>query len=302
MTREINFENRVIVVTGAGSGLGRSHALEFARRGARVVVNDLGGDLHGDGSSSSAADKVVTEIESSRGCAVANYDSVENGEAIIQTALDHFGRVDVVVNNAGILRDRSFAKMIDDDWDLVYRVHLLGAYKVAHAAWPHMKAQGYGRIVNTASASGIYGNFGQANYSACKLGLVGLTKTLAIEGANYNIKANAIAPLAASRMFETVFSEEQLSALKPSLVTPLVVRLCAETSDETGSLFEVGGGWISKLRWEQSQGLKFNPSESLSAEQIDAQWNKLCDFTGATHPLSGEDSLRHAFGNIGVTL
>ena len=302
MTRKINYENKVIIVTGAGSGLGCSHALEFARRGARVVVNDLGGDLHGDGSSSAGADKVAAEIESRGGSAVANYDSVENGEAIVRTALDHFGRVDVVVNNAGILRDRSFAKMIDDDWDLVYRVHLLGAYKVAHAAWPHMKAQGYGRIVNTASASGIYGNFGQANYSACKLGLVGLTKTLAIEGANYNIKANAIAPLAASRMFETVFSEEQLSALKPSLVTPLVVRLCAETSDETGSLFEVGGGWISKLRWEQSQGLKFNPSESLSAEQIDAQWDQLCDFTDATHPSSGEASIQQAFGNAGVTL
>ncbi len=196
MADTLRFDDRVVVVTGAGAGLGRSHALEFARRGASVVVNDLGGGAHGDGSGSAAADQVVAEIKAAGGEAVANYDSVEEGDAIIGTAMDNFDRVDVVVNNAGILRDASFAKMSDEDWDLIYRVHALGAYRVTKAAWPVMLDQGYGRIVNTASAAGIYGNFGQANYAFAKRGLIGLTNTLALEGARKGIKANAIAPVA----------------------------------------------------------------------------------------------------------
>ncbi|EXF46291.1 short-chain dehydrogenase [Pseudomonas sp. BAY1663] len=183
MTEAIRFEDKVVIVTGAGGGLGRAHALLFARHGARVVVNDLGGSAQGEGASSSAADRVVEEIRQAGGSAVANHDSVTDGGRIVQQALDTFGRVDVVVNNAGILRDKTFHKMEDADWDLVYRVHVEGAYKVTRAAWPHMREQGYGRVIFTASTSGIYGNFGQSNYGMAKLGLYGLTRTLALEGA-----------------------------------------------------------------------------------------------------------------------
>ena len=228
MANELRFDDRVVVVTGAGNGLGRSHALLFASRGAKVVVNDLGGSHTGDGKGTGAADKVVEEIKAAGGEAVANYDSVEDGDKIIQTAMDSYGRVDVVVNNAGILRDVSFAKMTDADWDLVYRVHVRGAYAVTHAAWPHMRDQKYGRIVMTASAAGIYGNFGQANYAMAKLGVVGLANTLALEGHKRNILVNTIAPIAGSRMTETILPKELLDALKPEYVTPLVGYLAHE--------------------------------------------------------------------------
>ncbi len=302
MADTLRFEDRVVVVTGAGAGLGRSHALEFARRGAKVVVNDLGGSAHGEGKGSEAADQVVAEITAMGGQAVANYDSVEDGEAIIQTAIDNFDRVDVVINNAGILRDSSFSKMTDQDWDLIYRVHVLGAYKVAKAAWPHMQAQEYGRIINTSSAAGIYGNFGQANYSTAKLGLFGLTQTLAIEGAKKNIKVNAIAPVAGSRMTETILPAEVVKALKPEFITPLVVKLCAEENQDTGGLFEVGAGWISKLQWERTQGAKFNPSEGFSAEDVDGNWDQICDFTDAEKPKTANDSFVPVFTNLGIKL
>lgn len=302
MEGKIRFDDQVVVITGAGAGLGRSHALDFARRGAKVVVNDLGGGGHGEGKSSEAADRVVAEIVQAGGEAVANYDSVENGEAIIRTALDNFDRVDVLVNNAGILRDASFAKMTDEDWDLIYRVHVLGAYKVTKAAWPLMLDQGYGRIVNTASAAGIYGNFGQANYAFAKRGLIGFTNTLAIEGAKKGIKANVIAPVAGSRLTESILPKEVTEALKPEFVTPLVIKLCAENSDETGSLFEVGAGWISKLRWERSKGVCFSPSEVLSAEQVEAAWDEIGSFANADHPKSIQDTFGPVFGNLGIKM
>jgi 3-hydroxyacyl-CoA dehydrogenase/3a,7a,12a-trihydroxy-5b-cholest-24-enoyl-CoA hydratase len=302
MSKEIRFDDRVVVITGAGAGLGRSHALDFASRGAKVVVNDLGGGGHGEGKSSEAADKVVEEIIQAGGEAVANYDSVEDGAAIIRTALDNFDRVDVLVNNAGILRDASFAKMTDEDWDLIYRVHVLGAYKVTKSAWPIMLEQGYGRIVNTASAAGIYGNFGQANYSFAKRGLIGFTNTLAIEGARKGIKANVIAPVAGSRLTESILPKEVIEALKPEYVTPLVIRLCAQDSEETGQLFEVGAGWISKLRWERSKGVCFPPNEGLSAEQVSAAWDQIGDFTDAEHPKSIQDTFGPVFGNLGITI
>jgi 3-hydroxyacyl-CoA dehydrogenase/3a,7a,12a-trihydroxy-5b-cholest-24-enoyl-CoA hydratase len=302
MSKEMRFDDRVVVITGAGAGLGRSHALDFASRGAKVVVNDLGGGGHGEGKSSEAADKVVEEIIEAGGEAVANYDSVEDGAAIIRTALDNFDRVDVLVNNAGILRDASFAKMTDEDWNLIYRVHVLGAYKVTKAAWPIMLEQGYGRIVNTASAAGIYGNFGQANYSFAKRGLIGFTNTLAIEGARKGIKANVIAPVAGSRLTESILPKEVIEALKPEYVTPLVIRLCAQDSEETGQLFEVGAGWISKLRWERSKGVCFPPNEGLSAEQVSAAWDQIGDFTDAEHPESIQDTFGPVFGNLGITM
>lgn len=302
MTDAIRFDDKVVVITGAGAGLGRSHALEFARRGAKVVVNDLGGGGRGEGKSSEAADKVVAEIQEAGGEAVANYDSVENGDAIIRTALDNFDRVDVVVNNAGILRDASFAKMTDEDWDLIYRVHALGAYKVTKAAWPIMLKQGYGRIINTASAAGIYGNFGQANYAFVKRGLIGFTNTLAIEGARKGIKANVIAPVAGSRLTESILPSEVIEALKPEFVTPLVIKLCSEESEENGSLFEVGAGWVSKLRWERSQGAFFDPDEKLTAEAIDEAWDQIGDFEDAQHPTTIQDTFGPVFGNLGIEM
>lgn len=300
MSENICFKDRVAVVTGAGGGLGRSHALELARRGAKVVVNDLGGSGHGDGSSVCAADSVVAEIVAQGGVAVANYDSVENGDLIIKSAIDNYGRIDILVNNAGILRDTSFAKMSDQDWEMIYRVHSFGTFKVTRAAWPYMREQGYGRILNTASGAGIYGNFGQANYSSAKLGIYGFSQTLAIEGAAKNIKVNCIAPVAGSRLTETILPKEVVAALKPEFVTPLVVTLCSEQNLESGSLFEVGAGWIAKVRWERSNGVKFNPDEELSAEAVADAWDSITDFKNAQHPQSIQDTFAEVFGNLGI--
>ncbi len=302
MSTGIRFDDRVVIVTGAGTGLGRSHALEFARRGARVVVNDLGGGGHGDGSSNAPADQVVEEITSAGGEAVANYDSVENGEAIVRTAMDNYDRVDVLVNNAGILRDSSFVKMTDQDWDLIYRVHALGTFRVTRAAWPVMLEQGYGRIVNTTSAAGIFGNFGQANYAFAKRGLIGFTNTLAVEGAKKGIKVNAIAPVAGSRLTESILPRSVIEALKPELVSPLVARLCAEDSEDNGSLFEVGAGWISKLRWERSRGVHFDPAQELTAEQIADAWEQIGNFEGADHPSNTQDTFKVVFKSIGIEM
>ena len=220
----INFENKTVVVTGAGNGLGKAYALEFANRGANVVVNDIGGSVTGDGSENAPADVVVEEINSSGGSAVANYDSVatkQGGESIIESALSNFGSVDAVVNNAGILRDKSFAKMEEDDLNAIIDVHLKGTFFVCQPAFIQMKEQGYGRFVNVSSPSGLFGNFGQLNYGAAKMGIVGLTNVLAIEGAKYNIKANVIAPNAATRMTETLFGEDMSKLLTVDNITPL---------------------------------------------------------------------------------
>ncbi|GAA6223105.1 peroxisomal multifunctional enzyme type 2 [Lates japonicus] len=289
----LSFEGRVVLVTGAGGGLGREYALAFAERGASVVVNDLGADTKGGGKSSAAADKVVEEIRAKGGKAVANYDSVEDGEKLIQTALDAFGRIDVVVNNAGILRDRSFARTSDLDWDLIQRVHLRGSFLVTRAAWNHMKNQKFGRIIMTASAAGIYGNFGQANYSAAKLGMLGLSNTLAIEGRKYNIHCNTIAPVAGSRLTETVMPPDLVASLKPEYVAPLVLWLCHDQCQENGGLFEVGAGWIGKLRWERSQGdIVRQKNQPMNPEAVRDQWEKICDFTDATKPTNVQESLQ----------
>uniref|UniRef100_A0A3P9BPD6 Hydroxysteroid (17-beta) dehydrogenase 4 n=1 Tax=Maylandia zebra TaxID=106582 RepID=A0A3P9BPD6_9CICH len=255
-------------------------ALAFAERGASVIVNDLGADTKGGGKSSAAADKVVEEIRAKGGKAVANYDSVEDGEKLIQTALDAFGRIGV------ILRDRSFARTSDLDWDLIQRVHLRGSFLVTRAAWNHMKNQKFGRIIMTASAAGIYGNFGQANYSAAKLGLLGLANTLAIEGRKYNIHCNTIAPVAGSRLTETVMPPDLVASLKPEYVAPLVLWLCHEQCQENGGLFEVLKLSLY-LRWERTQGyIVRQKNQSMKPESIRDHWEKICDFTDATKPAN----------------
>ncbi|KAF4496762.1 peroxisomal hydratase-dehydrogenase-epimerase, partial [Fusarium agapanthi] len=249
MADQLRYDGQVVVVTGAGGGLGKAYATFFGSRGASVVVNDLGVTTKGEGNSSKAADVVVNEIKAAGGKAVANYDSVENGERIIETAISAFGRIDILINNAGILRDISFKNMKDEDWDLIYKVHIKGSYKCARAAWPHFRKQKYGRVINTASAAGLFGNFGQTNYSAAKLAMVGFTETLAKEGIKYGILANVIAPVAASRMTETIMPPDVLANLKPEWVVPLVAVLVHKNNtEETGGIFEVGGGHVAKLR------------------------------------------------------
>jgi NAD(P)-dependent dehydrogenase (short-subunit alcohol dehydrogenase family) len=273
---QIDFDGRVAIVTGAGGGLGRSHALLLASRGAKVVVNDLGGSRDGSGQGSEMADAVVEEIVTAGGDAVANYDGVhtwEGGQAIVQTALDAFGRVDVVVNNAGILRDTSFAKLEEPQLDLVLKVHLYGGFHVARAAWAHLREQGYGRIVNTSSGSGLYGNFGQSNYSAAKLGLVGLTRTLAIEGAKYGITAHAIAPVAASRMTEDIMPAALLDKLEPTYVSPLVAYLASELCTDTGRIYSVGGGYMARVAILEGEGTTFEGVPT--PEDVADQWEEL---------------------------
>lgn len=298
MHTPIRFDDQVVIVTGAGGGLGRAHALLFAKHGARVVVNDLGGSSHGEGANASAADLVVAEIRAAGGTAVANHDSVTDGGKIVQNALDSFGRVDVLVNNAGILRDKSFHKMEDADWDLVYKVHVEGAYKVTRAAWPHLREQNFGRVIFTASTSGIYGNFGQSNYGMAKLGLYGLTRTLALEGRKNNILVNAIAPTGGTRMTEGLIPPQVFEQLKPELISPLVVYLGSEACAETAGLFEVGGGWIGKVRWERSLGAGFDPQAGFDAEDVAAQWQQICDFSGATHPRDNLEAMKEMMANL----
>ncbi|CAG5125521.1 unnamed protein product [Candidula unifasciata] len=294
MAGPLRFDGKVVLVTGAGNGLGRAYALAFAERGASVVVNDLGGSAFGEGRGSKAADDVVNEIVSKGGKAVANYDSVENGDKVVQTALDAYGRIDVVVNNAGILRDKTFARLSEEDWDIVHRVHLKGSFLVTRAAWPHMRKQGFGRIIMISSTSGIYGNFGQANYSAAKLGLAGLSNTLSLEGAKYGIYCNCVAPTAGSRLTETIMPKELVQALKPEYVAPVIVYLCHESCKETGGLFEVGGGWAAKLRWQRSEGAVLRDKNDLfSAESVRDNWSKVVDFANYTTPKSNQEATGH---------
>eukprot|EP01089_Gocevia_fonbrunei_P001277 TRINITY_DN11189_c0_g1_i1.p1 TRINITY_DN11189_c0_g1~~TRINITY_DN11189_c0_g1_i1.p1 ORF type:complete len:304 (+),score=94.33 TRINITY_DN11189_c0_g1_i1:81-992(+) len=286
----LRFDNKVVVITGAGGGLGKAYALEFAKRGAKVVVNDLGTGMKGEGQSAKAADIVVEEIKKAGGQAVANYDSVTDGDKIIDTAVKAFGGVDILINNAGILRDVSFHKIADKDWDSIYEVHVRGAYKITKAAWNIMREQNYGRIIMTSSAAGIYGNFGQANYSTAKLGLYGFANSLSIEGASKNIHVNTIAPMAGSRMTATVMPEDLVKALKPEYVAPLVLYLCHESTEENGGLFELGAGYFAKLRWERTQGAFLPIDNGISPEDVKANWNKISSFEDATHPATIADS------------
>lgn len=292
----MSFEGKVALITGAGNGLGKSHALMFAKLGARIVVNDYGTTAKGEGADKSPADAVVDEINRLGGEAVANADSVEDGARLVETALDAFGHIDIVVNNAGFLRDTSFHKMSESDWLDIINVHLNGAFMVNRAAWPHLRGQNFGRIVNTSSAAGIYGNFGQVNYSSAKLALHGMTQALAIEGQKRNILVNTVAPAAASRLTDTVISREQTAELRPELVSPLVGYLCSEDCTQTGGLFEAGAGWFGRLRWERSRGVALKGE--VKVEDIASNIDAISDFSDATHPRN----IAEAFAPFGEAM
>jgi NAD(P)-dependent dehydrogenase (short-subunit alcohol dehydrogenase family) len=275
-------QDRVVVVTGAGGGLGREYALTLAKEGASVVVNDLGGARAGTGAGSAMADQVVAEIKDAGGRAVANYDSVAEAagaENIVKTALDEFGAIHGVVSNAGILRDGTFHKMPFENWDAVLKVHLYGGYNVIRAAWPHFREQSFGRVVVATSTSGLFGNFGQANYSAAKLGLVGLINTLAQEGAKYNIKTNAVAPIAATRMTQDILPPEVFEKLTPEYVAPVVAYLCSEEVPDTASVFIVGGGKVQRAALFENAGVTF--SNVPSVDDVAAKWNEIDDLSSA---------------------
>ena len=275
------FDGKVAIVTGAGGGLGRCHALELARRGCKLVVNDLGGAMDGTGGGSEAAAKVVAEIEAAGGEAIANGGSVSDragAQSMVEAAVQRWGRVDVLINNAGVLRDKSFHKMELDDFQFVLDVHLMGSVNVTRAAWPIMREQNYGRILVTSSPSGLYGNFGQANYGAAKLGLVGLMNTLKIEGARYNIRTNTIAPVAATRMTENLMPKEALAGLAPELVTPAAVYLCTEDAPN-GVVLQAQGGKFSIACIVENAGMELGAA--ATAEDIGTNFERIADLTGA---------------------
>ncbi|WFD00928.1 hypothetical protein MYAM1_003684 [Malassezia yamatoensis] len=289
----VSYKDKTVLITGAGAGLGKAYALLFAKLGANVVVNDF---------SEKNANAVVDEIKKNGGKATASIGSVEDGDKLVKDAVDAFGGLHVVVNNAGILRDKSFAGATADDWNAVQNVHLRGTYKVCKAAWPIFQQQKYGRIINTTSAVGIYGNFGQANYSTAKSGILGLTQTLGVEGAKYNILANTIAPNAGTAMTSTIWPQEMVDAFKPEYVAPIVAYLGSEDNTEvTRALFEVSGGWVAAVRWQRAGGKAFKGKE-IGPEKIAKNWAKICDFDPerASWPTSPSESLGDIVANFGA--
>jgi NAD(P)-dependent dehydrogenase (short-subunit alcohol dehydrogenase family) len=277
----IRFDNRVAVVTGAGGGLGREHALGLAARGAKVVVNDFGGGVDGSAGSSAPAEETVAMIKAAGGDAFAHGADVSNPEQVgdmVSKAMRDWGRVDILVNNAGILRDRAFGKMSMDDWDAVVRVHLTGAVTCTMAVWPHMKEAGYGRIVMTSSSSGIYGNFGQSNYGAAKMAVIGLMNVLHIEGAKNNIRVNTLAPGAATRMTQDLLPPAVIALMEPKTVTPGLLFLASEDAPSRAILCATAGGFARTFILE-TEGIHLD-AENCTPEQVAAQWGAISDQTG----------------------
>jgi NAD(P)-dependent dehydrogenase (short-subunit alcohol dehydrogenase family) len=299
---EVRFDNRVAVITGAGGGLGKTYALELARRGAKVVVNDLGGAADGTGGSASMADATVKEITEAGGTAVANYDSVatpEGGEAIIKTALDNFGQVDIVINNAGILRDKSFVKLTPPDLKAVLAVHLEGAFYVSQPAFRAMKERTYGRFIFTASTAGIFGNFGQTNYGAAKFGLVGLSNVLAIEGQKYNIQSNVIAPIANTRLTKELLGP-MADTVEPAQVTPLVCYLVSEECNITHEIFSVGGGKFSRIFVALAPGWAAGKGAKPSLEEVRDHMDQIRNQEGYSVPANIGDELKLLMQSFGA--
>jgi len=303
----IRFDDQVVIVTGAGNGLGKSHALEFARRGARVVVNDLGASRDGSGGSSEAAEKVVAEIKQAGGEAMANGANVADSdqvEGMVGDALERWGRIDVLVNNAGILRDKTFAKMDIANFKLVLDVHLIGAVNCTKAVWESMRERQYGRIVMTSSSSGIYGNFGQSNYGAAKMGLVGLMNTLALEGQKYDIKVNALAPVAATRMTEDLMPPNILSLLQPESVTPAVIFMASKEAP-TRQIIAAGAGVFAKVVIQETPGVFLAP-DNRDAEHVAAAWEQISNTDGQSELSAGGDQtmkfLQKAASELGIKL
>jgi len=297
---DIRFDHRVAIVTGAGGGLGKTYALELGRRGARVVVNDLGGATDGTGASQSAADAVVAEIQAAGGEAIASYHSVtspEGGAAIIDTAVRGFGGIDIVINNAGILRDKTFAKLEPADLDAVLDVHLRGAFFVSQPAFRHMKEKGYGRFLFTSSAAGIFGNFGQTNYGAAKMGVVGLSNVLAVEGAKSNIKSNVIAPIARTRMTEQLLGP-LAQHLEPDQVTPLACYLVSEECNLTHEVFSVGGGRYARVFTGMCRGWVAGRGKRPSLEDIRDHMKDIMNTDGFTIPASVNDEMAVLMGAL----
>ena len=302
-SNQIRFDNQVAIITGSGGGLGRVYAIDLAKRGAKVVINDVGmiPSPHDPNKKISAADAVVEEIKAFGGIAIADKHSVEEGDAIVQFTMQHFGpEIHILINNAGILRDISFGKITNKEWNAVLNVHLRGTFKITRAVWPIMMKQQYGRILMVSSAAGIYGNVGQANYSAAKLALVGLANVLAMEGGKKGIQVNTIAPIAASAMTASILPPDLLETLKPEYVSPAVLYLCSKQCQENGGLYELGAGWISKLRWERSES-KFippikdttnsNTNEILTIETVEKYWEQINNFDNPSgHPTTNQDA------------
>ncbi len=293
---DLGFDGKVAIVTGAGGGLGRQHALELARRGAKVVVNDLGGAVDGSGGSSEAATKVVAEIKAAGGEAIENGSSVTDDAGVahmVKQAMDAWGRIDVLVANAGVLRDKSFSKMDISDFEFVMGVHLMGSVKPTKAVWEIMREQNYGRIVVTTSSTGLYGNFGQTNYGAAKLSLVGFMNSLKLEGQKNNIHVNAICPVAATRMTEALMPPAILERLKPDYVTPGVVYLCSEEAP-TGAILTAGAGVFSLARIYETEGVYLGEG-GLSAEEVRDNWDKITDATGQQAYANGGEQTQKFF-------
>ena len=296
----ISFKDKVAIVTGAGGGLGRCHALQFAERGAKVIVNDLGGSVDGSGGSSEAADKVVEEIKAMGGDAISNGSSVTDKAGVkklVDDAMAAYGRIDILVNNAGVLRDKSFAKVTLDDFEFVVDVHMMGSVYCTKAVWPIMVEQKYGRIVMTSSSSGIFGNFGQSNYGSAKMGVVGLMNTLRIEGQKNNIKVNSLVPVAATRMTENLgMPDAVFDSLKPESVSPAVIFMASEDAPD-GVMISAGAGVFAMAEIVHSEGIALKGND-LNADMLAEKWSEASDMTNSKALRSGAEHTAHIFKKL----
>ena len=301
MADEIRFDDRVAIVTGAGGGLGRAHALLLASRGAKVVVNDLGGAMDGTGEGTTAAEQVVKEIKDAGGEAVPNYDSVsewDSAQNIIKTAMDAYGKIDILINNAGILRDKSLMKMSVEDWDLIMAVHLSGTFFCTKAAFPNMRENSYGRILSTASGAGLYGNFGQVNYAAAKLGIAGMMNAVKLEGAKYNIKANTLVPIAGTRLTATVMPPNVVDMLKPEFVSPLAAYLVSEQCELSGAMMVSGGGYFSRAAVTEGPGVFFDDPAAVTIEDISSKLDGITTLEGSAEYEAATAQTMHALSHM----